>query len=122
MFYSILLSIHVGVAVITGIIASYAGVVLWQKDRASYRPSALILGALAGFEILSGTILSIASSKITALSLCSNIVLYLSVVFIVEALLFLRMKKVSVYFPITQIVSPALIGLVLFVGAIAYGF
>lgn len=122
MFYGTLLTVHIGVAVITGIAASYAGIMLWQNESASYHKTALVLGLLAGFEILSGTVLSIMSSTITALSLCSNIALYLSVVFIVETLLFLRMRKVSSGFPIMPVISPAMIGLTLFIATIAYGF
>ena len=122
MFYTSLLTAHIAVACITGVAASYAGIVLWRRDETSYSPSAIVLAFLAGLEIISGTILSIASPKITAVSLCANIVVYLFVVFLVETLLFLRMKKISMAFPLVKTISPSIAGLLLLVGAIAYGF
>ena len=122
MTYTFALTIHLIGACLTGIVASYAGIALWQKRDIAYRASAIILGALAGFEVLTGVALSVISPKITSISLCANIAVYLSVVFSVEALLFLRMKKISIVFPIMKVFSPIVTSLLFLLGAILYGF
>ncbi len=121
MLYTLFLVLHLAGAGATGIAASYTGVVLWKREDASYRMCALILGILATFEILSGVALAVISFKITAPSLCANIILYLSIVAFIETLLFFRMKKISMSFPLTQILSPIAASLMLLIAAIAYG-
>ncbi|MBI5470550.1 hypothetical protein HY968_04520 [Candidatus Kaiserbacteria bacterium] len=120
--YELLLAIHIAGACITGLAASYAGIAMWQRQENTYRPLALILGVLAGFEILTGTALSVVSSQITAISLCGNIAIYLSVVFAVEALLYTRMKKISLTFPLAYVATTVASALSLLAGAAALGF
>ena len=122
MVYGALLTIHIIGACITGIVAAYAGIIMWQRQETSYRGTAIILGVLGGFEVLTGTLLSVVSSEITSVSLCTNIIIYLSVVFFMESLLFMRMKKISILFPVAQALSPIAAGLALLLTAIAYGF
>jgi len=121
MIYSFLLVVHIGGGIVTGIAASYAGVVLWQRTSALYRACALILGALAAFEVFSGVVLAFISLKITAQSLCNNVALYLLIVFFVETLLFIRMRKVSISFPLAQTLIPVVASLALMVAAVSYG-
>lgn len=122
MTYDILLAIHILGACATGVVASYAGIVMWQRREVSYRPTSIVLGVLGGFEVLTGTLLSVVSSQVTSISLCANIIAYLSVVFFVEALLFLKMKKISMSFPIATALSPIATSLSFLLAAIAYGF
>jgi len=122
MLYSALLIVHIAGGVATGIAASYAGIVLWRGTSSLYRACALTLSVLAVFEILSGVALSVVSVQITAQSLCSNIALYLSALLFIEALLFVRMKKVSMRFPLVRALSPILASLVLLIAAVSFGF
>ncbi len=122
MIYEALLAFHVAIGIITGALATYAGIILWRSDERQYRPVALGIAYLAGFEILSGVMLSVLSLEISAISLCANIALYLSLVFVVEVLLFLRMKKVARGFPLIAVVSPSASGLAFLLAAIARGF
>jgi hypothetical protein len=122
MIYSSLLLIHILGACLTGIVAAFAGVIMWQRRDSSYRSTSIALGALGGFEVLTGTLLSVISSQITSISLCENIITYLFVVLFVEILLFMRMRKVSMLFPIIKALSPIATGLILLLAAIAYGF
>ena len=113
---------HIAGGVLTGVAASYAGVMLWQGRSDSYSISARVLGSLAGFEIVSGVMLAIVSSTISAASLCANIALYLFIVASVEAFLFIRMKKNAISFPLSESLSPVLASLVFLLVALAYGF
>ena len=120
--YTSLLAVHIVGASATGIIASYTGIAIWRRQERSYRRLALILASLAGFEILTGVVLSVVSSQITAISLCANIIAYLSVVFVVEALLYARMRKISLAFPIAWVSAPIASALSLLAAAAAFGF
>jgi hypothetical protein len=122
MLYISVLVAHIAGACATGLAASFAGVVLFQRTSTLYRPSAFALGILAVFQILSGVVLSIVSIQISAQSLCANIAIYLSVLFCIEAMLFVRMKKASLPFPLVQILSPVVVSLACLGTAIAYGF
>ena len=122
MAYEIVLIAHIIGACVTGVVAAYASVAMWNDFSDKYRLCATILGSLAAFEIVSGTALSVLSLQVSAASLCSRIFLYLAIVAIVELLLFARMKKVSVTFPISLVTSPIAASLILFSGALALGF
>jgi hypothetical protein len=119
--YASLVSIHLIGAALTGVVAASAGVALSRGRQNLYKVHATVLGALAGFEILTGVALSIASPEVTALSLCANVALYLSVVFAVEALLFIRMKQGALAFPASLAFAPSFASLVVMFGAISAG-
>lgn len=119
--YLFLLVSHIAVGIVTGVAAAYAGVALVQKREHAYRGSALVLGGLATYEILSGVALAVVSYTISVPSLCENIALYLAAVFIVETLLFVAMKKRSMSFPFAQTLSPVMGSLAVFLAAIALG-
>ena len=120
--YESVLVFHLMGAVATGIAASFAGILLFRNRAGQYRNTSIVLGFLATFEIVSGTLLAVISTKISAPSLCANIVIYLAFVSTVELLLFLRMKKVSVFFPFAKILSPVASSLAFFAVAVAMGF
>lgn len=122
MAYSVLLSLHFAGAALTALIGAYAVAVLWRREEGKYSLSASVLGAIAGFEVLTGTLLSVLSLKITTLSLCANITVYLSVVLLLEAAFFVRMKKISIRFPTATALSPIAASLLGMAGAVAYGF
>lgn len=122
MISSFLLAVHLSGAAATGLVATYAVVAMVRGTSTTYRKTSLLLGALAGFEVLSGVALSISSSQITTLSICANVVMYLSVVFFVETLLFVQMKKETLVFPLRAAISPTLASLLLMFVAISYGF
>ncbi len=121
MIYASVLAAHVVVACITGLVASYALVILWQRSERWYRAISVTLATLATFEVLSGTVLSITSPTITAASLCANIALYISAICAVEILLFLRMNDVSVRFPVTRVTLPLASSVLVLMGAVVYG-
>ena len=122
MLYEIILTIHLVGAALTGILASYAGVLLYQNRTSSYRSTSLSLGFLASFEILTGMALAVISTNISAPSLCANIGAYLLVVAVVEALIFTRMKKISMKFPFKEILTPIVASLSFFLAALVGGF
>ena len=119
--YSTLLVAHLGGALLTAIVGASAGVALWYNRTASCRSHAVLLGALACFEILTGVALSIASIEITALSLCANVALYLSAVFAIEALLYVRIQQDAMGYPSRLVFSPIALSLVVMAGAIGAG-
>lgn len=122
MLYSVFLVLHIIGACVTGLVASYTGLVLWRKDSAHYRRLAQALGILAGLETITGVTLSVLSLNISTLSLCGNLAVYLSVIFALEAILFVRMKKVSLLFPLQLAFTPTAAGLAYFALAAARGF
>jgi heme A synthase len=122
MTYSIILILHIVGACMAGLAALSTAFVIGREQQRSYRSSAIILGALGGFQVVSGVLLAFVSPQITILSLCNNIALYLSTWFVLETLLFLRMNKISVPFPFTPALSPVIASLVLMVAALSYGF
>lgn len=120
--YSSILVLHIIGACATGLVAAYTAIVLAKGEESHYTRLAQALGLLAGFETATGTLMSVLSPNITALSLCSNIAVYLGVVFALEAVLFWRMKKAALLFPIHLAFSPAAAGLLYMALAIAKGF
>ena len=119
--YSILLVVHIAGACVTAIVGAYAVAMLWRREEGKYSLSASVLGAIAGFEVVTGTLLSVLSLQVTALSLCANIIAYLSIVLFLEAVLFVRMKKISIRFPAGVALSPIVASLLGMAGAIGYG-
>jgi len=122
MSYNIILALHIAGACTAGIVALYTAFILGRGQQRVYRRSATTLGLLGGFQVVSGILLAFISPQITTLSLCDNIAMYLSAWFVLEALLFVRMKKVSVPFPLTPAFSPVIASLLLMVVALSYGF
>jgi hypothetical protein len=118
--YEALLTTHLVGAGVTAVVAAAASVRMWVGHTNTYRPHAIALGAIAGFEVLTGVLLALLSPEITALSLCANVALYLSAVFAIEGLLFIRIKQnagVTARFAL----SPIALSLVLMAGAIGAG-
>ena len=114
--------VHIAGACITALVGAYAFAMLWRREEGMYGICASVLGAVAGFEVVTGTMLSILSLNITALSLCANIAVYLSIVLFLDALLFVRAKKISVRFPAATALSPIAASLLGMAGAVFYGF
>lgn len=122
MLYQIIFVLHILGGLLTGVIGSYALVQLWNKTAENYRKSALMLGGVASFEILTGTILSVVSTQISAASLCGRIFLYLALVGIIESILFARMHKIALRIPVHQILSPFIASMTLYLAALGHGF
>ena len=122
MTYENLLAVHIIGGLATGGAGAYAAVTLWNYWAYSYRLAALILGGLATFEILTGTTLAVFSLRISAASVCERIALYLALVALIEFMLFKRMKKFSLVFPLTQVVAPIVGSLGLLLSALVAGF
>lgn len=120
--YETVFALHIAGALATGVVGAYSLVALWNGMANKYSLCATILGAFAGFEVLSGTALSVLSLKISAVSLCSRIFLYLGLVAIIETILFIKMKDSPVEFPFTKVLSPIASSLVLLLGALVLGF
>ena len=122
MIYSVLLAFHLVGAGATGLMGAYSIFNIAKGFTQKYKNNALVLGALATFEIITGTFLSIVSLQISASSICGKVLVYLSFVAIIEVLLFARMQKVSLTFPLVKVASPVASSLLLLLSAIAYGF
>jgi hypothetical protein len=122
MLYQMIFVLHILGALLTGVIGSYALVQLWNKTAENYRKSALMLGGIASFEVLTGTILSVVSPQISAASLCGRIFLYLAIVGVIESVLFSRMNKIALRIPIHHILSPFIASMTLYLAALSRGF
>lgn len=122
MAYNFFIALHIVGACMTGVVALYTGFVLWRHVDEKYRPCAIALGSFVAFNILSGMVLSVLSENVTAVSVCRNLIAYLLVVFFMETLLFARMKKIPMLFPLRLVVSPIAMSLMLMTVAVSYGF
>lgn len=122
MAYNFFITLHIVSASMTGILALYVSFVLWQRVSEKYHVSAILLGSLVTFDVLSGIILSILSENVTALSICKNLIVYILVFLFLETLLFVRIKNIPAVFPLKLAVSPIAMSLVLMVFAVSYGF
>ena len=122
MMYSIVLVLHLLTSTVTGLVIVYSLYALWSRADALYRLCALLLGAIAAFEVLSGTALAVLSPTLSASALSIHIFEYLSVCLVAEWLLFARMRKVSLVFPLAAAASPVVASVALFVVAISFGF
>ena len=122
MIYSVLLAFHLIGAGATGLMGAYSIFNIGNGFTQRLKNNALVLGVLAAFEIVTGTVLSVVSLQVSALSICGRVVVYLSFVAIIEVVLFSRMQKVSLKFPAREVVSPVASSLLLLLSAIAYGF
>ena len=122
MSYSLFFALHIAGAGATGVVALYSIYMLWNNVASALQMSAIVLGFLAGFQVLTGTILSVISLQISAASICSRVFVYLTVVALVEVMLFSRMKKISIPFPFEATLSPVAGSLALLGSALALGF
>ena len=120
--YESVFLVHIIGACATSLVGAYALVALWNSWNEKYHLAALVLGAFATFEILTGTALALISLHVSAASVCERIALYLGLVALIEFLLFKRMKKISRVFPIAPVVSPILGSLGLLFAALVAGF
>ena len=121
MVYTGLLVLHIAAAIATiGLIANALYIVLRGRE-AWYRFSALALAGVAAFEIISGTALTLLSPELTAASLTFHIVAYLGICAGVEALLFIKMKKISLPFPLAATASPVFASVCMFALALYAG-
>lgn len=122
MLYTAILVSHIAAACATGAVGAYALYALVRGKSGSYRLLALMIAYIAGFEVASGTLLAVISPDVTAAYLASHIALYLGACFVIELLLFVRMRKALPRAPIALAASPVCASLVLFVAALSYGF
>ncbi len=119
--YAAILIVHIGGAVATAGIALYACVAMVRRDDAVYRTVALVLAAIASFEVVTGTALAVMSAHVTVASVCGNIALYVAAVACVEVILFMRMRGSIVRFPLAQTVSPIVASGVLLLSGLVLG-
>jgi hypothetical protein len=120
--YIVVLTVHILGAIVTGLVGGFSLYAVLKGVAEKYRTSALALGALAAFEVVTGAFLAVISVEISAAAICSRVFIYLSFVAIVEMLLFNGMKKSSQAFPMRIVVSPILASLGVLCAAVAYGF
>jgi hypothetical protein len=119
--YESAIVLHLVGASATACVGAFALVALWNHFDDRYSFVANVLGALAGFEILTGTMLAVLSPQVSASSLCSRVFLYLFLVVIIETLLFARMRKISMASPMTTVFAPVIAGFATFLSAMVYG-
>ncbi|HYF13087.1 MAG TPA: hypothetical protein VD928_02210 [Candidatus Paceibacterota bacterium] len=122
MFYALILASHISVAVITGIVILFALYAIARGKSHVYRNTALTLALVAALQVISGTLLALLSPDVTAASLSAHIAVYLGVCVIVEALLFIRMRNISLNFPVGLSVFPVMLSVIVFITAIVRGF
>ena len=120
--YTLIFGAHIVGAVFTGVVGIVSGAALMHNKSSQYVYLAILLGLMATFEVLTGTVLAILSPQVSALALCGEIALYLGGVAFVEALLFARMRGMSITFPTQVTLSPVLASVALFVLALSTGY
>ena len=116
---SLTLFLHLAVALLTGCIIACSLSALILKTEGWYRNLALSLGIVASLQILSGTLLALLSPSLSAASLSLHIGEYLGICLVMETLLFIHMRKISLPFPTLASASPVFVSLLLFSAALA---
>lgn len=119
--YTGILALHVLATIATVGALGYALYSLHRKIETAYRKAALAIGSIAAFEVVSGTLLAVLSTTVTAAGLVIHIAAYLGFCLAVEALLFNRIRKTSVSFPVGAVTVPVLASLSFFVAALQSG-
>lgn len=122
MVYVFILALHLLTACVTACVMAYAIFALWRGREASYRACAIVLGLIAALEVGTGTALALLSPVLSASALALHIFEYLGVCLAVEALIFVRMQKMSLVFPLSFAASPVLASVVFFIAALGAGF
>lgn len=121
MLYADTLTLHLLGAGVTGMLAILTLIVLIRRDTSHYALSARLLMYTAALEVTTGIVLAIISSRISVLSLCDNIAIYLLAVFALLTVLYLRMRGTNALYPRLSL-SPLAGALAAFLGAGALGF
>ena len=122
MLYTGILAFHIIAACTTGFVLVAALYIAWRGLSTMYSRLALVLGSIAAFEVATGTLLAVLSPTLSAVALSAHIAAYLGVCLAVEVLLFVKMQKIALHFPVIATASPVLASTLLFVAAISYGF
>jgi hypothetical protein len=122
MLYPFVLALHILIACGTIGVAVWALLALWKGREASYRACALALGLVAAAEVFTGTALALLSPELSAAALAAHIAEYLGACLAIEAIIFIRMQKISLAFPFSSVASPVLASVILFAAAVGGGF
>lgn len=120
--FTAILTAHIIGALLTALVALYACVAIVARQEVLYRAVATSLGALAAFEVVTGTLLAVISPSITAVSVCGNIAIYLAVVGLVLSLVYIRIRQVAQRFPVANTLAPVGASIALITLALALGF
>lgn len=112
MIYGALLVAHIAAAVLT-VPAALFGIL---KNA---RHGALLLGAAAGFEVLSGALLALLSSAVSASGLVGHIALYLGACLAVEIIFMRRISATPLFAAGAS--APVVVGLGVFLSALVFG-
>lgn len=119
--YSAILIVHIAGAVATGIVTLYASGAMLLKRSELYRRLALVLAAVASFEVVTGTALAVLSANVTVASVCGSIALYVAAIACVEVILFMRMNGSGVRFPFAKTIAPVGASIALLLSGVVLG-
>lgn len=93
MMYVAILVAHIFAACVT---IAIIGLALYSVARGKsewYRRCAFALAYVAGFEIISGTLLAVVSPEVSPLYVGTHLLAYLVICLVVEAMLIVKMQK-----------------------------
>lgn len=120
--YSALLSLHIIGALFSAVLATFAVLVALTGRDGWYKTLSLGIGVLAAFEVSTGTVLAVLSPEVSALSICANVALYIAAAASIQALLFMRMRRITLPFPAFRALSPLGASMVLLATSVVFGF
>ena len=105
----LLLICHLLGAGFTGIFIIKAVRILLSQQSSQYKTTAMIIGYSAFYQMTTGSLLAVSMQKTYSLQqFCTSIGIYLSIIVVIESILFKRMRENSLPFPL-KIVSSSLI-------------
>lgn len=104
--YSSLLAVHIIGAFGTGVLGLFVLHALAQQRAHLFSFFAYALAGGAVLQTLTGSLLALVSPSVTALSLCDNLMLYITPLVLLEAFLISRMHSAHVTVPVLRIVLP----------------
>lgn len=119
--YSVILLIHIVGAIASLVYACYSLTSLLCSAADGFSLQTYILALAIGFQTLTGGLLALLSPEITALSLCDNLMLYISPLALIEFLLISRMIRFDTAISFARLAYPSLGSLAAFAFLVVAG-
>lgn len=116
----VLLLTHILGSIVVGILVAAILYLVFRGKSSLYKTFALYLGISAGYQLVTGSLLAIATpGSHSIFAFCSKIGIYLAIVLATEVLLYVKMRKNNVVlYPLRAVASSLSVGLLFVVAAI----
>ena len=94
---NIILLIHLLGALITGILIFLGVGSILKNETEKFSFYSKSIGLIGGFDLISGSVLTIASSHQSAFIFCTRIALYVGIIAVTESVFYFKMRGISLF-------------------------